>query len=115
MVVRVVHYIGRHGSKRVAKVGLVGAVPPLMLKTETNPEGTPIGVFDDIRKGTASNRSQFFKELTILFYGFNRPAGDDAIAVLAEEQHLRVPRIAGPAATHGEKRIGCPFPPGEGQ
>ncbi len=69
----VVHYIGRHGSKRVAKVVLVGAVPPLMLKTETNPEGTPIAVFDDIRKGTASNRSQFFKDLTIPFYGFNRP------------------------------------------
>lgn len=69
----VAHYIGRHGSKRVAKVVLVGAVPPLMLKTDANPEGTPIGVFNDIRKGTAANRSQFFKDLTIPFYGFNRP------------------------------------------
>ncbi len=69
----VAHYIGRHGSKRVAKVVLVGAVPPLMLKTDANPEGTPIGVFNDIRKGTATNRSQFFKDLTIPFYGFNRP------------------------------------------
>jgi non-heme chloroperoxidase len=71
----VVHYIGigRHGSKRVSKVVFVGAVPPLMLKTETNPEGTSIAVFDDIRKGTATNRSQFFKDLTIPFYGFNRP------------------------------------------
>jgi non-heme chloroperoxidase len=56
-----------------AKVVLVGAVPPLMLKTETNPEGTSIAVFDDIRKGTATDRSQFFKDLTIPFYGFNRP------------------------------------------
>jgi non-heme chloroperoxidase len=69
----VAHYIGRHGSKRVAKAVLVGAVPPLMLKTDANPEGTPIGVFNGIRKGTATNRSQFFKDLTIPFYGFNRP------------------------------------------
>jgi non-heme chloroperoxidase len=69
----VAHYVGRHGSKRVAKIVLVGAVPPLMLRTDANPEGTPLRVFDDIRKGTATNRSQFFKDLTIPFYGFNRP------------------------------------------
>jgi non-heme chloroperoxidase len=69
----VAHYIGRHGSKRVAKVVLVGAVPPLMLKTDANPEGTPLEVFDGIRKGTATNRSQYFKDLTLPFYGFNRP------------------------------------------
>jgi non-heme chloroperoxidase len=68
----VVHYIGRHGSARVAKVVLVGAVPPLMLKTESNPEGTPMAVFDGIRQNTAGDRSQFFKDLTIPFYGFNR-------------------------------------------
>lgn len=68
----VARYIGRHGSARVAKVVLVGAVPPLMLKTETNPEGTPLSVFDDIRAGTAGDRSQFFKDLTLPFYGFNR-------------------------------------------
>ncbi|MQT12402.1 alpha/beta fold hydrolase [Segnochrobactrum spirostomi] len=68
----VAHYIGRHGTARVAKVVLVGAVPPLMLKTEANPEGTPLEVFDGIRKGTATNRSQFFKDLTTPFYGFNR-------------------------------------------
>ncbi|RWX36687.1 alpha/beta fold hydrolase [Rhizobium leguminosarum] len=68
----VAHYIGRHGSKRVAKVVLLAAVPPLMLKTESNPEGTPIEVFNDIRKGTASNRAQFFKDLSVPFYGFNR-------------------------------------------
>lgn len=68
----VAHYIGRHGTARVAKVVLVGAVPPLMLKTEANPEGTPREVFDGIREGTATNRSQFFKDLTMPFYGFNR-------------------------------------------
>jgi non-heme chloroperoxidase len=68
----VAHYIGRHGTKRVAKVVLVGAVPPLMLKTASNPEGTPIEVFDSIRAGVATNRSQFYYDLTIPFYGFNR-------------------------------------------
>jgi non-heme chloroperoxidase len=68
----VAHYIGRHGSARVAKVVLVGAVPPLMLKTETNPEGTPMEVFDGIRQNMEGDRSQFFKDLTIPFYGFNR-------------------------------------------
>ncbi len=70
-----VHYIGRHGSRRVAKLVLVGAVPPLMLQTASNPEGTPKEVFDSIRQGVANNRSQFFKDLTTIFYGFNR---DDA-------------------------------------
>ncbi|UXN66665.1 alpha/beta hydrolase (plasmid) [Phyllobacterium sp. A18/5-2] len=68
----IAHYIGRHGNARVAKVVLVGAVPPLMLKTASNPEGTPIEVFDNIRKGTATDRSQTFKDLTMPFYGFNR-------------------------------------------
>lgn len=68
----VAHYIGRHGTARVAKAVLVGAVPPLMLKTPANPGGVPLDVFDGIRAGTASNRSQFFKDLSIAFYGFNR-------------------------------------------
>jgi non-heme chloroperoxidase len=66
------HYIGRHGSGRVAKVVLVGAVPPLMLQTDANPDGTPLAAFDGIREGTAKNRSQFYHDLTIPFYGFNR-------------------------------------------
>lgn len=69
----VTRYLGRHGTSRVAKVVLVGAVPPLMLKTEANPGGLPIAVFDDIRKGTYSNRAQFFKDLVVPFYGYNRP------------------------------------------
>jgi non-heme chloroperoxidase len=67
----VAHYLGRHGTKRVAKVVLVGAVPPLMLKTDANPEGLPLDVFDGIRKGTALDRSQFFRDLSMPFYGFN--------------------------------------------
>jgi non-heme chloroperoxidase len=66
-------YIGRHGSKRVAKAVLIGAVPPLMLKTPANPGGLPIEVFDQIRAGVLNDRSQFFKDLTLPFYGFNRP------------------------------------------
>jgi non-heme chloroperoxidase len=69
----VARYIGRHGTKRVAKVVLIGAVPPLMLKTAANPGGLPIDVFDGIRKGVLSDRSQFFKDLTMPFYGYNRP------------------------------------------
>ncbi|MGA0532361.1 alpha/beta fold hydrolase [Hansschlegelia sp. KR7-227] len=68
----VAHYVGRHGTSRVAKVVLVGAVPPLMLKTDANPGGLPIDVFDGIRKGVFDDRSQFFKDLTTPFYGFNR-------------------------------------------
>lgn len=68
----VVHYIGRHGTGRVAKLVLVGAVPPLMVKTEANPDGLPIEVFDGIRKGTRDNRAQFFRDLTLPFYGYNR-------------------------------------------
>ncbi len=68
----IAHYVGRHGSKRVAKVVLVGAVPPLMLKTADNPEGTPAEAFEHIRAGVANNRSQFYYDLTIPFYGFNR-------------------------------------------
>jgi non-heme chloroperoxidase len=75
----VTHFIGRHGTRRVAKVVLIGAVPPLMLKTETNQIGLPIEVFDGIRKGTYDNRSQFFKDLATPFFGYNRQG-----AVLSE-------------------------------
>jgi non-heme chloroperoxidase len=68
----VARYIGRHGTARVAKAVLLGAVAPLMLKTEANPDGLPIGVFDQIRAGTLNNRSQFFKDLAVPFYGYNR-------------------------------------------
>lgn len=64
--------IGRHGTRRVGKVVLLGAVPPLMLKTERNPNGLAIDVFDGIRAGVVKDRSQFFKDLVMPFYGFNR-------------------------------------------
>ncbi|MBX7489526.1 alpha/beta hydrolase [Qipengyuania sp. GH25] len=69
----IAHYIGRYGTGRVAKVVLVGAVPPQMVKSPNNPDGLPMSVFDDIRKQTFGNRSQFFLDLTTPFYGFNKP------------------------------------------
>src|SRR5437016_612523 len=69
----VARYIGRHGTKRVAKAVLIGAVPPLMLKTAANPGGLPMETFDGIRAGVLADRSQFFKDLTMPFYGYNRP------------------------------------------
>jgi len=68
----VARYIGRHGTDRVAKAVLIGAVPPLMLKTEANPGGLPMEAFDQIRAGVLSDRSQFFKDLSAPFYGANR-------------------------------------------
>ncbi len=68
----VTRYVGRHRTARVAKVVLVGAVPPLMLKTKANPGGLPIEVFDGIRQGTYDNRAQFFRDLALPFYGYNR-------------------------------------------
>jgi non-heme chloroperoxidase len=69
----VARYIGRHGTKRVAKAVLIGAVPPLMLKTDTNPGGLPIEAFNQIRSAVLADRSQFFKDLSAPFYGANRP------------------------------------------
>ena len=69
----VARYIGRQGTKRVAKAVLIGAVPPLMLKTSANPGGLPMEAFDQIRAGVLADRSQFWKDLSIPFYGYNRP------------------------------------------
>ena len=69
----VARYIGRHGTTRVAKAVLIGAVPPLMLKTPSNPVGAPIAVFDQIRQAVLRDRSQYWKDLSIAFYGANRP------------------------------------------
>ena len=70
----VARYIGRHGTSRVAKAVLISAVPPLMLKTDANPAGSPIEVFDEIRKGVQTDRSQYFKDLSAPFYGANHGA-----------------------------------------
>ena len=72
----VARYIGRHGTARVAKAVLLGAVPPQMLKTEANPGGLPMDVFDAIRAGVAADRSQFYKDLSIPFHGANRPGAN---------------------------------------
>ena len=69
----VVRYIARHGEKRVAKVVLISSVPPLMLKTDKNPGGLPLSVFDGIRAGVVNDRSQFYKDLSLPFYGYNKP------------------------------------------
>ena len=69
----VARYIGLHGTDRVAKAVLIGAVPPVMVKSAKNPGGLPIDVFDQLRASVLADRSQFFKELTMPFYGYNRP------------------------------------------
>jgi len=73
----VARYIGRHGSKRVAKAVLIGAVPPIMLKTPSNPGGLPLEAFDKIRAAVLNDRSEFFKDLSKLFYGANREFSRD--------------------------------------
>jgi non-heme chloroperoxidase len=69
----VARYLSRHGTKRVAKAVLLAAVPPLMLKTPANPGGTPIEVFNQLRASVVADRSQFWKDLSLPFYGYNRP------------------------------------------
>lgn len=69
----VARYVAQHGKGRVAKAVLISAVPPIMVKSEKNPGGTPIEVFDEIRKGTGFNRAQFYIDITLPFYGYNRP------------------------------------------
>ncbi len=69
----VARYIGRHGTKRVSKAVLIGAVPPVMIKSATNPAGTPIEAFDQLRASVLADRSQFWKDLSMPFYGYNRP------------------------------------------
>jgi non-heme chloroperoxidase len=77
----VARYIGRHGNGRVAKAVLIGAVTPLMLRTAANPQGTPLAVFDQIRASVLADRAAFFLDLTIPFYGYNRPGARISEAV----------------------------------
>src|ERR1700756_3424850 len=78
----VARYIGRHGTKRVARAVLIAAVPPLMLKTASNPEGLPMQVFDDMRSGLMRDPSQFYKDLAVPFYGANRPGAKVSQGIL---------------------------------
>jgi len=77
----VTRYLGRHGTRRAARAVLIGAVPPLMLKTARNPGGLPIDVFNGIRDGVVKDRSQFYKDLTTPFYGFNRAGARESQGV----------------------------------
>ena len=78
----VAHYLGRHGTKRASKAVLIGAVPPVMLKSETNPGGLPMAVFDDIRANTLADRSNFFQQVPLPFYGYNRPGAKPSQGVI---------------------------------
>ena len=78
----VARYIGRHGTKRVARAVLIAAVPPLLLKTASNPEGLPMKVFDDMRSGLMRDPSQFYEDLAVLFYGANRPGAKVSQGIL---------------------------------
>ena len=69
----VTRYIGRHGTKRVARLVLIGAIPPVMLKSEKNPGGLPLAAFEELRSGVVADRSQFMMDLSLPFYGYNRP------------------------------------------
>jgi non-heme chloroperoxidase len=79
----VVHYIARHGEDRVAKAAILSAVPPLMVQTDANPEGTPKSVFDDFRVQLAANRSVFYRAVASgPFYGYNRPGAEPSEAII---------------------------------
>jgi non-heme chloroperoxidase len=98
----VVRYIGRHGTRRVAKVVLISAIPPLRLKTAANPLGAPIEAFDQVRSSVQGDRSQFWKELTYPFYGYNRPGAKISEGV--REQFVLQSMMAGfPASYLGIK------------
>jgi non-heme chloroperoxidase len=78
----VARYIGRHGTKRAAAAVLIAAVPPLLVKTNTNPEGLPIEVFNELRNGLYKDRSQFYKDFALMFYGANRPGAKVSQGIL---------------------------------
>jgi non-heme chloroperoxidase len=78
----VARYIARHGTKRVVRTVLIAAVPPIMLKTPANPEGLPIEAFDNLRRGITKDRSQFYKDLAVQFYGANRPGANVSQGIL---------------------------------
>jgi len=78
----VAHYLGRHGTARAAKAVLIGAVPPVMLKSDKNPGGLPLAVFDDIRANTLADRSNFFQQVPLPFYGYNRPGAKPSQGVI---------------------------------
>ena len=97
----VVRYAAQHGAGRVAKVITAGAVPPVMVKSDTNPEGTPIEAFDDIRANVLKDRSQFFQDLSLPFFGFNREGA--AVSQGARDDFWRQGMNAGLTAAYQEE------------
>lgn len=93
----VARYLGRHGTARVAKAVLISAITPLMLKTEKNPTGTPIEVFDGLRAALAANRPQFYKDITMPFYGYNRPGAKISEGI---REHWWLQGMLGSAKAH---------------
>jgi non-heme chloroperoxidase len=94
----VARYIGRHGTGRVAKAVLIGAIPPLMVKTAANPVGLPIAVFDQLRTAVQADRSQFFLDLSVPFYGYNRP--DAKVSEGVKHSFWRQGMVAGLPASY---------------
>ena len=93
----VARYLGRHGSKRVAKAALISAVPPLMLKTDKNPTGQPVSAFDQLRTALAANRPQFYRDITLPFYGYNRPGAKISEGI---RQHWWLQGMVGSVKAH---------------
>jgi non-heme chloroperoxidase len=100
----VARYIGRHGTKRVAKVVLISAIPPLLLKTAANPTGIPVEVFDQLRGAMAADRPQFWKDFSMAFYGYNRPGAKISEGV-RESFWLQCTMTGFPAAYLGSKAL----------
>jgi non-heme chloroperoxidase len=94
----VTRYMGRHGTGRVARAVLLGAIPPLMLKTEANPEGLPIEVFDELRAGVLGGRSEFYRQLAFPFYGANRPGSQ--VSQGQRDDFWRMSMMAGLKGAH---------------
>ncbi|MGB7752286.1 MAG: alpha/beta hydrolase [Candidatus Acidiferrales bacterium] len=95
----VARYLGKHGTKRVAKAALISAITPLMLKTEKNPLGAPVSVFDGLRTALAANRPQFYIDITMPFYGFNRPGAKISEGI---RQHWWLQGMVGSIKAHYE-------------
>jgi non-heme chloroperoxidase len=84
----IARYVGRHGTRRLARMVFISAVPPLMIQTANNPDGQPLSVFDSLRNGIAGNRPQFYKDVSVPFFGYNRPGAKVSEGV--EEQFWRL-------------------------
>ena len=93
----VARFLGRHGASRVAKAVLVSAVPPVMVKSDANPIGTPIEAFDGLRASLAANRAQFYRDITVPFYGYNRPG---AVISQGVQDHWWLQGMMGGAKAH---------------